>query len=570
MKKILFVISTLLFISCQKEVVEYKLIVNSNPELGGLTSPSEGYYAEGTVVKITANPSTEYEFLDWGGSYLEYSESNQLSPLSLSVIMNSDVTITANFIKKKYLLSLEVEGNGTVYKEVIKQGIIENYNSGTILRLNAVAENGWVFSEWVGDINDNENPVDLTMDGPKNITAVFKHYPDSGLPIIKLKTTHVVGPAMDKDSYVEGTVEIIGEGNFESLAETSMKIKGRGNSTWWLCVDPNAGAVVGKCPYQIKFGDKTEILGLPEDKKWVLLAEKSDKSMIRNKIARYMGKNSRLEYTPSAEYAELFINDDYQGTYLIGQKVEESKNRVNIGDDGYLIEIDTDANDRIDPDDVIFKPIIWSSVHVDGVFNIKEPNLDYESDEYNYIVNYVNQFESILFSQDFRDPLSGYQSFIDIDSLIDWFIINEIAKTVDARWYSSIYFTLIPGEKIKFGPIWDFDLSYGNLNYSDAQFENGFYVKQNNWIDRMYDDPSFVEKVKSRYSFYFDKLNEFKKEIDDISNYINKSQKANYQRWATLGVYVWPNPVWNLTYSEEVDRLKGWIDNRMNWLNANF
>ena len=309
---------------------------------------------------------------------------------------------------------------------------------------------------------------------------------------------------------------------------------------------------------------------MPEDKKWVLLAEKSDKSMIRNKIARYMGKNSRLEYTPSAEYAELFINDDYQGTYLIGQKVEESKNRVNIGDNGYLIEIDTDANERIDPDDVIFKPIIWSSVHVDGVFNIKEPSLDYDSDEYNYIVNYVNQFESILFSQDFRDPVSGYQSFIDVDSLIDWFIINEIAKTVDARWYSSIYFTLIPGEKIKFGPIWDFDLSYGNLNYSDAQFENGFYVKQNNWIDRMYDDPFFVEKVKSRYSFYFYKLNEFKKEIDDISNYINKSQKANYQRWATLGVYVWPNPVWNLTYSEEVDRLKDWIENRMNWLNANF
>ena len=102
------------------------------------------------------------------------------------------------------------------------------------------------------------------------------------------------------------------------------------------------------------------------------------------------------------------------------------------------------------------------------------------------------------------------------------------------------------------------------------QFENGFYVKQNNWINRMYDDPSFVEKVKSRYSFYFDKLNEFKKEIDDISYYINKSQEANYQRWGTLGVYVWPNPVWNLTYSEEVDRLKDWIENRMNWLNANF
>ena len=153
---------------------------------------------------------------------------------------------------------------------------------------------------------------------------------------------------MDKSSYVEGSLEIIGDGNFEGLEETTMKIKGRGNSTWWICTDASAGAVVGKCPYQVKFGDKTSVLGMPEDKKWVLLAEKSDKSMIRNKIARYMGELSDLEYTPNAEYVELFINEDYQGTYLIGQKVEESSNRVDIGDDGYLIEIDTDANNRID------------------------------------------------------------------------------------------------------------------------------------------------------------------------------------------------------------------------------
>ena len=172
--------------------------------MGGLTSPSEGYYSEGTVVKITANPSSEYEFLDWG-SYLEYSRATTFPPLT-KCYNEFDVTVTANFIKKKYLLNLEVEGNGSVYKEVIKQGIIENYNSGTILRLNAVAESGWVFSEWVGDINGKEKTA-LTMDGPKNIKAVFKHYPNSGLPIIKLKTNQVVGPTMDKDSKVEGTVD---------------------------------------------------------------------------------------------------------------------------------------------------------------------------------------------------------------------------------------------------------------------------------------------------------------------------------------------------------------------------
>ena len=563
MKKFYFILISLIFFSCQEEIIEYELNITKNPSEGGIVSPDGGFYSDGTSLSLIAEPNSEYDFLNWTGD-IESSSS------SLSVVMDSDITITANFIKKKYELKIEVEGKGSVFQEVIKPGIADEYNSGTILKLTALPVDGWVFVEWQGDIQNENNPIELTIDKPITIKAIFKHFPASGLPIVKIKTNQVVGPAMDKSSYVEGSVEIIGDGNFEGLEETNMKIKGRGNSTWWICTDASAGAVVGKCPYQLKFGDKTSILGMPEDKKWVLLAEKSDKSMIRNKIARYMGGLSDLEYTPNAEYVELFINEDYQGTYLIGQKVEESSNRVDIGDDGYLIEIDTDANNRIDSDDIIFKPTIWSSIHTDGVFNIKDPDIDYGSDEFQLIENYINEFESVLYSNNFNSPGSGYESYIDVDSLIDWFLINEIAKTVDARWYSSIYFSYIPGEKIKMGPIWDFDLSYGNLNYSDAQYTSEFYIKQNNWIDKLYQDEVFVEKVKIRYSYYHSKLDDIKNKIDEFAKYIDKSQKANFERWDILGVYVWPNPVYDLTYEEEVERLKNWIEERMNWLNSNF
>jgi len=563
MKKIYFIIISLLLFSCQKETIEYELNIIKNPSEGGVVSPNGGFYSEGTSLSVVAEPSSEYEFLNWTGD-IESSSS------TISFEINSDLNLTANFIKKKYELTIEVDGKGSVFQEIIKPGIADEYNSGTILKLTALPVDGWVFVEWQGDIQDKNNPIEVTIDKPITIKAVFKHYPASGLPVVKIKTNQVVGPAMDKSSYVEGSLEIIGDGNFEGLEETTMKIKGRGNSTWWICTDASAGAVVGKCPYQVKFGDKTSILGMPEDKKWVLLAEKSDKSMIRNKIARYMGELSDLEYTPNAEYVELFINEDYQGTYLIGQKVEESSNRVDIGDDGYLIEIDTDANGRIDVDDIIFKPTIWSSIHTDGVFNIKDPDIDYGSDEFYLIENYINDFESVLYSNNFNNPDSGYESYIDVDSLIDWFLINEIAKSVDARWYSSIYFSYIPGKKIKMGPIWDFDLSYGNLNYSDAQYTSDFYIKQNNWIDRLFLDEVFVEKVKIRYSYYYNKLDDIKIKIDEFAKYIDKSQKANFKRWDILGVYVWPNPVYDLTYEQEVERLKNWIEERMNWLNSNF
>ena len=397
MKKFYFIIISLIFFSCQEEIIEYELNITKNPSEGGVVSPNGGFYSDGTSLSLIAEPNSEYDFLNWTGD-IESSSS------SLSLVMDSDITITANFIKKKYELKIEVEGKGSVFQEVIKPGIADEYNSGTILKLTALPVDGWVFVEWQGDIQNENNPIELTIDKPITIKAIFKHYPASGLPIVKIKTNQVVGPAMDKSSYVEGSLEIIGDGNFEGLEETTMKIKGRGNSTWWICTDASAGAVVGKCPYQVKFGDKTSVLGMPEDKKWVLLAEKSDKSMIRNKIARYMGELSDLEYTPNAEYVELFINEDYQGTYLIGQKVEESSNRVDIGDDGYLIEIDTDANNRIDSDDIIFKPTIWSSIHTDGVFNIKDPDIDYGSDEFHLIENYINEFESVLYSNNFNNP----------------------------------------------------------------------------------------------------------------------------------------------------------------------
>ena len=100
----------------------------------------------------------------------------------------------------------------------------------------------------------------------------------------------------------------------------------------------------------MKLSEKSAFLGMPEDKKWLFLAEYSDKTMLRNTIAFELGYMSNLDWTPAGEFAEVFLNDEYNGTYNITQKVEESDNRVALGDTGYLLELD--QLDRIDPDDV--------------------------------------------------------------------------------------------------------------------------------------------------------------------------------------------------------------------------
>ena len=633
MKNLLKFFLFLLILSCNEDPILYTLTTSSNPPEGGILNPETSQFEEGKTVVLNAIPSEEYTFFNWVGV--------TGSGSSTSIVMDSDKTVTAVFTKKRYALNLSIEGEGNVDEAIIKPGVKTDYDSGTVVELTANPESEWIFSEWKGDLSGTENPKQITIDRPKEITAVFvkkkypltidlsgsgsveekiikqgksndynsgtivelKAIPDSGhsflkwsgdlsgstnpvqitvdgpktitaefynidnftgLPIVYVDTG---GAAIDsKEDYVEGTVSINGGDSFESLTDVEMKIKGRGNSTWWQ------GGVWNKWPYQIKFGDKTEVLGMPKDKKWVLLAEISDVSLIRNKIVREIANSGNFDYVPQAEYVELFLNNEHAGTYLIGQKVEESENRVNIGDNGYLVEIDTDANGRIDPEDVYFKSSqsnFWSE---NNVFNIKEPELDYGSDKFNTIKNLVDNFEKALFGDNFKDPELGYRAYIDLDSFIDWYIVNEISKNQDAASYSSIYFNYIPGGKIKMGPIWDFDLAFGNVNYSTAEFSTGFWIKSGSpWYKRMFEDDYFTNLVKERYNFFYENLDQFNSKVDDFELYISKSQKKNFELFPGLldpNVELWPVPARFDSHHGYVDYLKTWIRDRMEWLNT--
>jgi spore coat protein CotH len=371
----------------------------------------------------------------------------------------------------------------------------------------------------------------------------------TGLPIIYL-TTSGNGPIDSKENYVDGTVTIKGGRDFDNVTSAIMEIRGRGNSTWFL--HP-------KKPFQMKLDDKSTFLGMPSKKKWLFLAEYSDKTMLRNTISFEMGYLSSLEWTPKGTFAEVYINDEYNGTYNITEKVEEGSNRVDIGDDGFLLEID--QLDRQDSDDVYF----YTS---EFLVAIKEPSLDRDDDQFNYIKGHINEFEAALFASNFTDPINGYGKYIDVDSFVDWYLISEITKNVDSKNFSSIYFHLVPGEKIKMGPLWDFDLSFGNVDYADSRYAQGFWVKNNPWIARLFTDIVFLEKVKARFAYFKGNQNLILDKIDAYADKLNLAQQENDAKWETLGKYVWPNPVVFDTYGEEVTHLKTWYSQRMTWLDS--
>ena len=516
-------------------------------------------YNSGTIVELSANPVSEWVFVEWKGDL-----SGSENPTQITI--NKPKKIIAVFQKKQYPLNIEIEGEGSVEETVIKPGVPNSYNSGTIVSIEAIPQNGWSFLKWSGDVSSLENPIEITVNISKNIKAEFFNPQDfTGLPMLYVDTEGT--EINSKEDYVEGSVSIIGSNDFPDLSSAEMKIKGRGNSTWWQGGIGRPDNM--KKPFQIKFGDKTKVLNMPKDKKWVLLAEISDISLIRNKIVREIANMGSFDYVPQAEYTELFINNKHAGTYLIGQKVEESKNRVNIGDDGYLVEIDTDAHGRIEEDDVYFRSNVWSSHYKDGVFNIKEPSLDFDSEKFNLIKDHINSFEDALFGDNFKDPDIGYRSFIDLSSFIDWFLVNEISKNQDAASFSSIYFNYIPGEKIKMGPIWDFDLAFGNVNYSNAENPEGFWIKDNLWYKRMFEDPYFKQMVQERFDYYNNNLSLILSKISGFETYLSKSQKKNFELYPSLldpNSEVWPVPARFDNHHSYVEYLKTWLDTRMAWL----
>jgi hypothetical protein len=375
----------------------------------------------------------------------------------------------------------------------------------------------------------------------------------TNLPIIHIYTDGSA-PIVSKDDYIEGIVDVDGWRDFENLNNVSMRIRGRGNSTWQH----------PKKPFQMKLSDKSSFLGMPSDKKWLFLAEYSDKTMLRNKIAFELGYMSNLEWTPDSEFAEVFINDEYNGTYNITQKVEESDNRVAIGDNGYLLELDQLS--RIDPDDVYFESVITDKF----IINIKEPSLEKTSDEYTFIKNLIKDFEEALYSNDFQNDENGYKKYIHLESFIDWYLINEITKNVDSQWYSSIYLNVTPGEKIKMGPLWDFDLAFGNTDYADTEYYEGWWVRYNPWYERLFQDPAFTEMVKTRFNYFKNNEDYIIQTINIYSDKLKWAQTKNNEKWDTLGKYVWPNPVFYDTYDEEINHLKEWYLNRMQWLDDAF
>ncbi len=418
---------------------------------------------------------------------------------------------------------------------------------------------------------------------------------NTGLPTLIIDTNNVPTSKIDKDSYVLGSFRMVSEQfgteeyTFSKVknGENKEGIKGRGNSSWNM---PKKG-------YNIKFDSAKSILGLPEAKKWCIIANYHDKTMLRNKYASTLGNEIfNSEWNPKFVSIDVIMNGEYRGNYLFCEKNTISENRVNIQNIEDCTEkkiknltyVDKNGDGEIDLNDGGFLMEIDARFDADfyftsekGVpFTLKDPD-EITEETLEHIQATVQRAEDVLYSDDFSDNLdedenqSKWMKYYDINSFVDWYLMNELSKNRDSVFHTSVYLYYNPtDEKLHMGPNWDFDISFGNDGETDCQNPDKFYIKNTSWISRMFEDPRFVAIVKARWNENKLALQETFAEngtLQTLADLNDISATLNFIKWPILGKYVWPNAAGyeeRTSYQSEVDYMKNWISDRYTWLDT--
>lgn len=335
------------------------------------------------------------------------------------------------------------------------------------------------------------------------------------------------------------------------------------------------------------------VLGLPEDKDWILLSNYNDKSLMRN-ILGFQIFEKLGNYAPRAKLVDVIVNNEYQGIYLLTEKIKQDSNRVNIaklkkediaGEEltgGYIFKIDywNSSNSWQSP----YSPLNHPNYKIHFVYH--DPDWDeLTSQQKSYISSYVTTFEKALYSAGFMDESQGFKKYIDVESFIDYFLVSELSRNNDG-FKKSQYFHKDKKGKIVAGPVWDFDWAWKNINECfifKATDGSGWSYKVNDcnpdvkspaWLERLFQDENFKNQVNC--SYFNARAKEMSNEaifsmIDSLYNVVKNAQVKHFQKWQILGQNVGAPEIDSqpATYAGEVQKLKNWITKRLTWLDKN-
>lgn len=344
---------------------------------------------------------------------------------------------------------------------------------------------------------------------------------------------------LSTEDYVDAEIWIDGR-------KLDTRIRGRGNSTWTM----------PKKPYRLKLDESTPLYGMPAEKDWALLANYSDKTLLRNEVAFCVAKLLEMEYVPRSRYVEVELNGEYQGLYQLTEHVETGGDRVDIGEEdeagtGFLVEWDS----RYASEDV------WFKTRRGSPYVVKSDATE-------------AQVEAIrVFMDDFEESLHAHSAATferaDLASMASFYLVNELMRNTDAFNSSTFMYRRDDGP-LRFGPVWDFDIAAGNVDFNDNWKTEGFSTRELGYMSHAFRTPGFDTEVRRQWERLYARADVLNHHIDVLATALQEARQRNFARWSILGSYVWPNHVVYDTYEEELRYLKNWLAARMRWLQTQY
>lgn len=422
------------------------------------------------------------------------------------------------------------------------------------------------------DLTKNASVLAVDQNGTAREYPIVLNRTVYDLPIVNIYLADGLSvDAIDRDVYSDMSIYIdcSGAEGFESADFMNGGIHGRGHSTWkW-----------DKKPYRIKLDSKAELLGLPANKDWVLMANHADKSLMRNIVAYDMGRTLGTFVWTATQYpVDLFVNGEYRGVYALGEQREIAKSRIDLyespddPDRGYLIEVGgADGEGLVNGID---KFHVKSGCADNCTFVDPKPK-DMTDEQRKYIIDYVNAADNAIVNG------GDYEEYIDIDSFMDWIIMHELTCNLDSCFRRSCYFNKNRGGKLEMGPIWDFDLAFGNFSMDNSAYNTWFtkgsdekdaYI-ETNWCSYLMADEKFRSRIKARwFEVRGSLLDAAEKSISRNSALIERSQAENFRVWQTLGIksgFQSQATAGIDTYAGQVQYLRDFIKKRAEWIDEN-
>ncbi len=344
-------------------------------------------------------------------------------------------------------------------------------------------------------------------------------------------------------------------------------------------------------------GNSTDksLFGLPKESDWILYAPFTDKSLMRN-VLTYALSREMGHWAANTRFVELIVNGDYKGVYVFMERIKRGSGRVNIskmaatdiaGDavtGGYIFSLDKGANGWLSAYTIALSP-----VNEKRRFSYVYPKIEnIVSEQSSYLKSYVDSFENALAGSSFQDPAKGFRKFADASSFIDFFLLNETSRSVDAFRFSTYFHKDRNSRngKIIAGPVWDFDLAFRNADFCNGSFPTGWAHDFNTicpgdqagglipfWWKRFLEDTAYTSNLRCRWKSLRQttlSVVHFNKLIDSMVTLLGEAQQRHFQRWDILGKYVWPNPQpIAATYVQEIENMKAFISARLLWIDQN-